>query len=75
MHVPTDKLVRLSDLDEAWRRRGTVRGCARCGRRGAAARKVVSGPRVVTVRTLPLTTLAYPTRYAFGRQRSRRRRS
>jgi glyoxylase-like metal-dependent hydrolase (beta-lactamase superfamily II) len=57
----------LGDLDEAWRTNGNgpklraVRAAAERVRAGFAA-----GPRVVAVRTLPLTTLPYPTKYAFG---------
>lgn len=57
---------RISDLDKAWQdpRHGTQ---LRAVRRAAEQlrEKFVSGPRCVSVRTLPLTTLAYPTRYAF----------
>jgi hypothetical protein len=56
----------LSDLDSAWHTRGhghrlrAVRYAAESLRE-----KFVSGPRVVAVRTLPLSKLAYPTKYAF----------
>lgn len=57
---------RIADLDNAWHdpRHGTQ---LRAIRRGAEQlrERFVSGPRCVAVRTLPLTTLAYPTRYAF----------
>jgi hypothetical protein len=57
----------LTDLDAAW----TVRGHGPRLRavRGAAERlrdRFASGPRVVAARTLPLTTLVYPTKYAFN---------
>src|SRR4051812_22673672 len=57
----------LTDLDEAWRVTGNgprmraVRAAAERVRAGFAA-----GPRVVAVKTLPLTTLPYPTKYAFN---------
>ncbi|AKV03836.1 hypothetical protein AKJ09_10499 [Labilithrix luteola] len=59
-------LVRIEDLDEAWsiRNRGAqLRALRRAGEQ--LHDKLASGPRAVSVRTLPLTTLAYPTRYAF----------
>ncbi len=59
-------MLRISDLDVAWKTRGH-------GQRLRAVRfaseqlreRFASGPRVVCVRTLPLTRLAYPTKYAF----------
>ncbi len=59
-------LERITDLDEAWRT--TSHGPQlRAVRRGAERlrERFASGPRCVSVRTLPLSTLAYPTRYAF----------
>jgi glyoxylase-like metal-dependent hydrolase (beta-lactamase superfamily II) len=57
---------RVTDLDQAWREphKGTQ---LRAVRRSAEQLrdKFVSGSRCVAVRTLPLTRLAYPTRYAF----------
>jgi hypothetical protein len=57
---------RLGDLDRAWGepRHGTQ---LRAVKRAAAAlrEKLVDGPRVISVRTLPLTMYVYPTRYAF----------
>lgn len=57
---------RLIDLDKAWaeRHHGTQ---LRAVRRGAEQlrEKLAGGPHCISVRTLPLTTLAYPTRYAF----------
>ena len=59
-------LQRIPDLDEAWSipRHGPQ---LRAVRRAAEQLRdrFVSGPRCVAVRTLPLSTLAYPTRYAF----------
>ncbi len=62
----TQGLERIPDLDEAW-------SMARHGPQLRAVRRIaerlhdrfVSGPRCVSVRTMPLSTLAYPTRYAF----------
>ncbi len=62
----TAGLERITDLDEAWRT--TLHGPQlRAVRRGAERlrERFASGPRCVSVRTLPLSTLAYPTRYAF----------
>jgi hypothetical protein len=57
---------RLTDLDKAWaeRHHGTQ---LRAVRRGAEQfrERLAGGPHCISVRTLPLTTLAYPTRYAF----------
>ena len=57
----------IHDLDDPW---AMPRHGARLrALRTAAERlrdKFASGSRVVSVRTFPLTTLAYPTRYAFG---------
>jgi glyoxylase-like metal-dependent hydrolase (beta-lactamase superfamily II) len=56
----------LHDLDAAWGTRG--HGQRLRAVRAAAERvreRFASGPRVVSVRTLPLSKLAYPTRYAF----------
>jgi hypothetical protein len=57
---------RIADLDQAWRE--THHGAQlRLVRRTAEQlrEKFASGPRCVSMRTLPLTTLTYPTRYAF----------
>ncbi len=57
---------RLTDLDQAWRE--TAHGAQlRAVKKGAERlrERFAGGPRCVSVRTLPLTTLAYPTRYAF----------
>jgi len=56
----------LPDLDAAWETRGhgqRLRAVRAAGER--LREKLASGPRVVAVRTLPLTKLAYPTKYAF----------
>src|SRR6188472_1597286 len=56
----------IRDLDDAWRepRHGAQ---LRAIRREAELlrERFASGPRCIAVRTLPLTTLPYPTRYAF----------
>lgn len=59
-------VVRITDLDDAW----AVRSHGpqlRAVRRAAESlrERFASGPRCVSVRTLPLSQLAYPTRYAF----------
>jgi hypothetical protein len=67
----TDPLLhgihRLTDLDDAWR---TPRQGPRLRAVRVAAERLrdrfASGPRALAVRTLPLTTLAYPTKYAFN---------
>ncbi len=56
----------VTDLDEAWQSGGhgpklrAVRGAAR-----ALREKILAGPNAVSVRTLPRTTLAYPSKFAF----------
>ena len=62
----TQGLERIHDLDEAWavpRHGAQLRAVRRAAER--LRERFVSGPRCVSVRTLPLSTLAYPTRYAF----------
>jgi glyoxylase-like metal-dependent hydrolase (beta-lactamase superfamily II) len=57
---------RIADLDKAWNdpHHGTqLRAVRRAGEQ--LREKFAGGPRCVAVRTMPLTTLAYPTRYAF----------
>ena len=59
-------LERIPDLDEAWsvtRHGPQLRAVRRIAER--LRDRFVAGPRCVSVRTLPLSTLAYPTRYAF----------
>lgn len=61
-----DGLVRISDLDEAWSipaHGKRLRAVKRAGER--LRERFTRGPRALAVRTLPLTTLAYPTKYAF----------
>jgi hypothetical protein len=57
---------RITDLDEAWsitRHGPQLRAVRRVAER--LRERFVAGPRCVSVRTLPISTLAYPTRYAF----------
>lgn len=57
---------RIHDLDDAWavpRHGAQLRAVRRAGER--LRERLVNGPRCISVRTLPLSTLAYPTRYAF----------
>ncbi len=57
----------LPDLDAAWRTPGhgaQLRAVVSAGT--ALGERFAAGPRVLAVRTLPLATLPYPTRYAFG---------
>lgn len=57
---------RIPDLDAAWQQ--TSNGARLRAVKAAGERlreRFAAGPRCVAVRTLPLTTLAYPTRYAF----------
>ncbi len=57
---------RIADLDQAWRE-AHPGAQLRAVRRGAEQlrERFAAGPRCVSVRTMPLTNLAYPTRYAF----------
>jgi hypothetical protein len=59
--------ARITDLDDAWRtpRQGPRLRAVRVATERLRDR-FAAGPRVVSVRTLPLTTLAYPTKYAFN---------
>jgi len=58
--------ARIADLDQAWSepRHGSQ---LRAVRRAAEQlrERFAAGPRCIAVRTMPLTNLAYPTRYAF----------
>jgi hypothetical protein len=57
---------RIADLDKAWAE--THHGAQLRALRRAAEQvreRFCGGPRCISVRTLPLSTLAYPTRYAF----------
>jgi hypothetical protein len=59
-------LERVHELDDAWaesRHGPQLRAVRRQGER--LRERFASGPRCVAVRTLPLSTLVYPTRYAF----------
>src|ERR1700735_4328503 len=60
-------MTAIDDLDAAWETPSA--GPRLRAVRVAAERlrdRFVGGPRVVAVRTLPLTTLLYPTKYAFN---------
>jgi glyoxylase-like metal-dependent hydrolase (beta-lactamase superfamily II) len=62
----THGLERITDLDDAWSqsRSGTrLRAVKRAAER--VRDRFAAGPRCVAVRTLPLSQLAYPARYAF----------
>jgi hypothetical protein len=64
-HIPRG-MTAIGDLDAAWQTRG--HGQRLRAVRTAAERlreRFAAGPRVVAVRTLPLSRLAYPTKYAF----------
>ncbi len=61
-----DGLVRIPDLDDAWAVSAPGKRLRAVKRAGERVReRFTRGPRVLAVRTLPLTTLAYPTKYAF----------
>jgi len=61
-----DELAQVSDLDGAWQvtGHGPKLRAVRKAAEGIHERLVV-GPRVISVRSLPITTLGYPTKYAF----------
>jgi glyoxylase-like metal-dependent hydrolase (beta-lactamase superfamily II) len=57
---------RISDLDSAWNLSVNGPRLTALERAGLAlGDELRSGPRVVSVRTLPLSTLVYPAKYAF----------
>jgi glyoxylase-like metal-dependent hydrolase (beta-lactamase superfamily II) len=56
----------INDLDAAWQTRGHGQRLRAVRRAAEGLREeFAGGPRVVAVRTLPLSKLAYPTKYAF----------
>jgi hypothetical protein len=60
-------IVRIQELDEAWNTTGhgpRLRAVRTAGER--LRERFAAGPRVVAVRTLPLATVPYPTKYAFN---------
>ncbi|MBK7581305.1 MAG: hypothetical protein IPI67_13955 [Myxococcales bacterium] len=61
-----DELAPITDLDEAWlvSGHGPKLRAVRKAAEGLRER-IVRGPRIVSVRSLPITTLGYPTKYAF----------
>lgn len=66
MASPPPGTERITDLDAAWAE--SHHGAQLRAVRRAAERlrdRFAGGPRCVAVRTLPLTTLLYPTKYAF----------
>ena len=57
----------ILDLDRAWGTRAAGPQLRRVRRSADALRaRLTDGPRVISVRTFPLLTLPYPTRYAFA---------
>jgi len=61
-----DELVAVDDLCDAWRVEGHGPKLRAVRAAGEGLReRIVRGPRVVAVRSLPITTLGYPTKYAF----------
>lgn len=59
-------ITRLADLDDAWNTtsHGPRLRAVRAGGR-ALREKILAGPSAQSVRTLPRTTLAYPSKFAF----------
>lgn len=58
---------RIVDLDKAWAEThhgAQLRAVRRAGEQ--VRERLVNGPRCIAVRTMPLTTFAYPTRHAFS---------
>src|SRR5688572_9002008 len=65
MTGPTEHFSILSDLRGAWATRGhgpTSRAVRKAGE--AVRERLAGGPQVVALLTLPITTLAYSTKYA-----------
>lgn len=61
-----DELTKLSELDMAWQVSGHGPKLAAVRRGGEALReRLVRAPRVISVRSLPIATLGYPTKYAY----------
>src|SRR5262245_9273536 len=66
MTGPTEHFSVLSDLRGAWDTRGSGFRLRAVRKAGEALReRFAKGPQVVSVRSLPITTLPYPTKYAF----------
>ena len=66
LHPLAPELTALNDLDAAWSTDGAgprLRAVRAAGER--LRERMSSSARVVAVRTLPLSTLLYPTKYAF----------
>jgi hypothetical protein len=61
-----EELARIDLLDAAWSESGHGQRLRAVRAAGERLREHIAyGPRVVAVRSLPITTLAYPTKYAF----------
>ncbi len=62
-----DEITAITEFDRAWQVEGhgpqlrAVRAAAE-----GLRERLVRGPRTVSVRSLPITTLGYPTKYGFG---------
>jgi glyoxylase-like metal-dependent hydrolase (beta-lactamase superfamily II) len=66
MNGPTEHFAVLPDFRAAWETRGHGPRLRAVRKAGVGVReRLAGGPQVVSVRTLPITTLAYPTKYAF----------
>ena len=66
MTGPTEHFSILPELRGAWDTRGHGPRLRAVRKAGEAVReRFAGGPQLVAVRTLPITTLAYPTKYAF----------
>jgi glyoxylase-like metal-dependent hydrolase (beta-lactamase superfamily II) len=66
MNGPTEHFSVLPDFRAAWETRGHGPRLRAVRKAGVEVReRLAGGPQVVSVRTLPITTLAYPTKYAF----------
>ncbi len=61
-----DELRVLDDVDSAWQVTGHGPRLRAVRKAGEAVReRIAQGPRVISVRSLPVTTLGYPAKYAF----------
>jgi hypothetical protein len=61
-----DELRPIADVDAAWQESGHGPRLRAVRKGGEALReRIAKGPRVIAVRSLPITTLAYPTKFAF----------
>ncbi len=65
-YAQASELEAITEIESAWAQRGS--GARLRAVRAAAERvrvRFADGPRVLSLRTLPISTLAYPTRHAF----------